>query len=171
MLHGRQIGPAGSPAAFQTEFGWVLAGEVNSRVPEHISSHHVSLETGDNILRKFWEIEHQPLSDCVLSPEERMVMQHFKAKHFRAEDGTFIVPLPKKHGVKPLGESRSQAVRRFLSLERNLNLKNQFTEVDAAIQEYFTMGHAELVPDHDLKERRFIFQFTWSVRTLAQLQR
>ena len=152
VLHGRRIGPPGSPVAFQTEFGWVLAGETNSHVPELMTAHHVSVETGDDILRKFWEIEHHPLSDYVLSPEEKMVMQHFKAKHFRTKDGTFIVPLPKKPGVKPLGESRSQAVRRFLSLERTLKSKNRFAEVDAVIQEYFTLGHAELVPDRDLRK-------------------
>ena len=150
VLHGRRIGPPGSPTAFQTEFGWVLAGESSYHTPEHIISHHVSLDTGDDILRQFWEIEHHPLSDSVLSPEEKIVMQHFKVNHCRAKDGTFIVPLPRKSGVKPLGESRSQAVRRFLCLERTLNSKGQFPEVDAVIEEYFTMEHAEIIPDCDL---------------------
>ena len=49
-----------------------------------------------------------------------------------------------------LGESRSQAVRRFLSFERSLNSKNQFVEFDAVMQEYFCMQHAEAVPPEDL---------------------
>ena len=36
-----------------------------------------------------------------------------------------------------LGESQSQAVRRFLSLERSLHLKNQFKEFGTVIEEYF----------------------------------
>ena len=32
-------------------------------------------------------------------------------------EGRFVLPLPKRSGVKPLGESRSQAVQRFLSFE------------------------------------------------------
>ena len=45
-----------------------------------------------------------------------------------------------------MGESRSQAVRRFLSLERSLHAKNQFEDFSTAMEEYFLMKHAELVP-------------------------
>ena len=80
LLHGRRIGPSGSPVAFETEFGWVLAGETNSCVPsEHITSYHVALATGDDILRRFWEIEQYPLSESILTPEEKTVTQHFKS--------------------------------------------------------------------------------------------
>ena len=61
-----------------------------------------------------------------------------------------MVPLPKKLDAKPIGESRSQAVRRFLSLERSLNSKAQFREVNTVMQEYFDLGHAEPVPVEDL---------------------
>lgn len=38
---GRRIGPSGSPSAFETEFGWVLAGNINSHTPSHvITSYH-----------------------------------------------------------------------------------------------------------------------------------
>ena len=44
LCHGRQHGPPGSPSAFKTEFGWVLAGEVNHSLPHssHLSivAHH-----------------------------------------------------------------------------------------------------------------------------------
>ena len=79
-------------------------------------------------------------------------MQHFKTNHFRTSDGMFMVPLPKKPDAKPLGESRSQAVRRFHSLERTLHAKHRFKEVDAVMKEYFDMNHAELVPYLDLNK-------------------
>ena len=42
MQNGRGTG---SPAAFKTEFGWVLAGEVSSSAHGNlVSSHHISLE-------------------------------------------------------------------------------------------------------------------------------
>ena len=41
--------------------------------------------------------------------------------HIHTPDGQFIIPLPKKQDAKPLGEFRSQAVRRFLSFERSLH--------------------------------------------------
>ena len=54
--------------------------------------------------------------------------------HVRKQNGRFLVPLPKRVDDRTLGESRSQAVRRFLSLERTLNNKNRFKELDSVIQ-------------------------------------
>ena len=51
-----------------------------------------------------------------------------------------------------LGESRTQAVHRFFSLERSLNSKNRFTKFDAVIREYFDLQHAEPVPRDDLQK-------------------
>ena len=76
-------------------------------------------------------------------------MQHFKDNHFRTDSGRFTVPLI---NVKVLGESRSQAVRRFLALERFLHSKGQFEEFTTVIEEYLEMGHAELVPVADLEK-------------------
>ena len=72
--------------------------------------------------------------------------------HTRTDSGRFVVSLPKRPEVKPLGESRSQAVRRFLTLERSLRSKNQFEDFDAVMQEYFEMGHAVVVPAADLEK-------------------
>ncbi len=77
-------------------------------------------------------------------------MSHFKDNHKRLENERFLVPLPKKPDAKPLGESHSQAIRRFLSFERSLHSKGLFPEFKSVIDEYFTQGHAELVPVEDL---------------------
>lgn len=87
----------------------------------------------------------------VLSVEERSVIQFFKSNHSRVETGRFMVPLPRRPGAEALGESRSQAVRRFFSLERSLRARGQFDEIDAVVREYFDMGHAEPVPVEDMK--------------------
>ena len=153
LRQGRLTGPPGSPAAFETEFGWVLAGSTELCSPaNHAVVHHITHLTGDDILRKFWEIEEKPMTDAVLSSEERAVIQHFKSQYSRTDTGRFVVPLPKKPDVSVLGESRSQAVRRFLSLERSLRAKKQFQEFEAVMQEYLDMGHAELVPETDLNK-------------------
>ena len=34
MCQGRQMGTSGSPSAFETNFGWVLAGETSTHVSE-----------------------------------------------------------------------------------------------------------------------------------------
>ena len=50
------------------------------------------------------------------------------------------------------GESRTQAVRRFLSLERSLNGRWKFPEFDTVMTEYFDLHHAELVPPKDCEK-------------------
>ena len=67
-------------------------------------------------------------------------------------EGRFVVPLPNRCGVKPLGESRSQAVRRFLSFEQSVHNKGHFQEFEAVMDEYFQPGHAQLIPEADLEK-------------------
>ena len=149
VLHGRRCGIPGSPVAFETQFGWVLAGSTNSCVPAQVvATHHTTLLSGDDLLRRFWEVEKLAVEDY-LTPEESAVVDHFKSHHTRLTDGRFLVPLPKQPGSKPLGESRSQAVRRFLTFEHSLHHKGLFPEFKAVIDEYFDMGHAEPVPASD----------------------
>lgn len=150
LLEGRMSGPPGSPTAFETEFGWVLGGLIESHTCNTQVTSHVSC-ISDNI-RKFWEIEEPPSDDLALSPEERSVVQHFHDNHYKAPEGLFVVPLPRRLNVGSVGESRSQAVRRFLSLERTLIAKGQFGEVDCVMREYFELGHAEEVPLNDLNK-------------------
>ena len=58
LLHGRQLGSPGSPTLFETRFGWVLAGLLESQGHRrHVTTHHAFATTGDDLLRKFWEIE------------------------------------------------------------------------------------------------------------------
>ena len=57
-----------------------------------------------------------------------------------------------------MGESRSQAVWRFLTLERSLHSRNEFSALDEVVQEYFELCHAEPVPAADLnKSEREVF--------------
>ena len=153
LLQGRRAGPLGSPVALETEFGWVLAGgsEQHSSTTA-LTCYHVSLLSGDELLKKFWEVEEAPPEGPILSVEEKAVMRHFQSNHTRSTDGRFIVPLPKRIDMPSLGESRSQAVRRFLSMERSLYSRKQFTEFAAVMEEYFSLGHAEQVPVVDLQK-------------------
>ncbi len=154
LLHGRRNGAPGSPTAFETRFGWVLAGKTttSSSLSRTAATHHITVASGDDILRQFWEIDETPRDGCNLSPQERSVMRHFSETHTRTESGRFVVPLPKNPQAKRLGESRSQTVRRFLSLERSLHAKGQFPEFSAVMEEYFDLQHAELVPVADLQK-------------------
>ena len=153
LLQGRRTGPSGTPVTFETGFGWVLAGPTSQPTPEACAaSQHTLVTAGDDLLRRFWEIEETTGHESNTSLEERSVIQHFEKNHRRAPDGRFMVPLPKKAHAPLLGESRSHAVRRFLSLERSLCAKDEFESFDSVMQEYFDMKHAEPVPAVDLEK-------------------
>lgn len=57
---------------------------------------YIATLSGDDILRKFWEIEEGPRDASNHSPEERAVVHHFAENHKRNADGRFVVPLPRK---------------------------------------------------------------------------
>ena len=152
LCHSRRTRPTGAPVAIETEFGWVVfCGSTASSddLNLYTASHHASTVGSDDILRKFWEIKESPANSPVLTLEERSVVQHFDTNYFRMKGGRFVVPLPKRPDARPIGESRSQAVRRFLALESSLHRKDKFCEVDTVVQEYLTLGHAEVVPIED----------------------
>jgi hypothetical protein len=92
------------------------------------------------------------LQDPMFTPQEKFILDQFVSTHKHSEGGRFIVQLPRKPDAKPLGESRGQAVRRFLSLEQSLRSKGRFKVVNEVIQEYFELRHLELVPTADLNK-------------------
>ena len=80
------------------------------------------------------------------------MIHHIGSNHKRLREGRFIVPLLKDPNAQPLGESRSQAVKRFFSLERSLNGKGRFPDFDAIMREYLELGHAEIIPAANLEK-------------------
>ena len=152
-FYGQRTGPPGTPVAFETVFGWILAGPTSQPTSESfVPSHHTFIMAGDDLLRRFWEVEENMKCEPNLLPEERSVLQHFEKNHCRAIDGRFIVSLLKKPHAPLLGESRTHAVQRFLPLERSLRSSDEFGTFDSVIQEYFDMKHAEPVPKADLEK-------------------
>ena len=117
-----------------------------------ITSHHATLLTGDDLIRKFWDTEEKHLSNPMLNltVEEQVVIKHFETHYSRRSDGRFMVPLPRKPYVPQLGKSRSQAVGRFLSFEHTLHSRGQFEEVKEVINENFEAKLAEEVPESHL---------------------
>ena len=144
LLHGRRAGSTGTPVAFETMFGWVLAGPTDQLSPENcIATHHALCCHWRRLATKIWEIEESTKHESNLSPEEKFVVQHFDENHCRTPDF-------KKPHAPPLGESRTLAVRRFLCLEHYLRAKCEFDAVESVIIEYFVLKHAEPVPAADL---------------------
>ena len=161
VLHGWRFGPSGSPLAFKTQFGWVLAGTTgcshqNRRFRE--TCYHATIEdppVSEELLGKFWEIEDPYSRKPTLSIDEKMVLEHFEQTHQRDETGRFVVPLPRKRDAVPLGESQTSAVRRFKTLESSLNARGQFEEFAECMDEYFQMGHAKPVPAEQIDKDNY----------------
>lgn len=140
LLHGRQMGGPDAPVAFKTEFGLVLAGNTSactSLSAAQIATHHVAHKSTDDLTWRFWETEESSAGEMSLTPEEKFVMDQFKANH------------SKKADLPTFAESRSRAVRRFITLERSLQYKGRVQDFNEAITEYFNSGHAEEVPAQD----------------------
>ena len=85
LRHGRWIGHPGSPVALQTKFGWVLAGNTDPAVTSNLAivTHLTSVMTGEELIKKFRELEEVPMNELNPTPEEKSVMQHFTIHHSR----------------------------------------------------------------------------------------
>jgi hypothetical protein len=71
ICHGRRLGPRNTPTALNTEFGWVLAGSTGAQTDTQlVSTHFTSVMNGDDLLRRFWEIEEKMVANCTLTLEE-----------------------------------------------------------------------------------------------------
>ncbi|XP_024881061.1 uncharacterized protein LOC112460532 [Temnothorax curvispinosus] len=129
----------------KTRLGWVVAGGASSPSPsKNATCHFTSLE---NQLLKFWTIE-KVETDRPWSAEKRECEAHFRKTVRRDSSGRYIVRLPFRDSNVRLGESRTNALRRLLSLERKLDanakLKDEYIRV---IEEYLELGHMSLVED------------------------
>ncbi len=81
----------------------------------------------NELLRAFWESQETTSSGTSpLTPEEKAVVEHYSFNHKLNETGRYQVALPKRDQPFKLGESRRQAVRRFLANERTLLRKNSW---------------------------------------------
>ena len=133
---------------WKTIFGWVVSGKLPRETTSAVNS--VTILKTDIDLRRFWEIEevHSPKQ---LTAEEMQCEQHFLETTQEAEDARFKVKLPFKPEVSKLGESFTQARRRFMSLERRLIADPELHErYRIFIREFMDLGHLEEVPLNEI---------------------
>ncbi|XP_026317738.1 uncharacterized protein LOC113228599 [Hyposmocoma kahamanoa] len=102
-------------------------------------------ESLDKAIRQFWEIESVP-EKSALSAEDQQCEEIFVQTHKRLESGKFVVSLPFRDGEPSLGESRSLAFKRLISMERRFACNEQFRNLYVDFMEdYLKSGHMELV--------------------------
>ena len=105
---------------------------------------------GDLAIERFWTVE-QPLKSVTpLSKDELEVQEHYKNTHFFNEElGKYQVVLPRNHSGLSLGESRSRALKRFLTNEKALIHRGHYAQFQAVVKEYLELGHAQLLARGD----------------------
>ena len=68
-------------------------------------------------LTNFWKLEEVP---DISQPVDDFCEDFFVENTTRNEEGRYVVRLPRKEDVSNLGDSRSQALKRFYSLDKRL---------------------------------------------------
>nr|CAI5845055.1 unnamed protein product [Callosobruchus analis] len=146
LMSGKMSLGKNMPVLQETEFGWVIAGNMFLNFGCNVSLNCFSVSHSDNQLndsvRKFWEIEEIVNKNKALSVDERYCEEYFEKTFKRNEEGRCIVKIPFKDSVKLLGDSRETALNRFLRLEKRLlkdsALKERYVEF---MKEYHELGH------------------------------
>ena len=134
LLPAQETGPPGTAKAWNTVFGWALRGAFTPDKPRGTSPAPVyvatcsAVETTQDALVKFWELEEPPKPAVIMTPEEKEVQSQYDLTHSYVEHaGKYMVSLPRKEGNLRLGESRNQALSRYKANERSLLNKALWT--------------------------------------------
>jgi len=153
MRAGIRQGPRFTPTAQNSILGWLLAGKMkDSSSSSHVTVNHFLGQEVDAILEKFWRLESVPTKQH-FSKEEQACELYFQKTIARLDNGRFQVRLPFRDNKEQLGESRTMAVKRLLSLEKRFGKfpKQKIQYIDF-MNEYMTMGHmTEVVPNNETK--------------------
>ena len=153
IREGLRKGPTNAMVAEATALGWIVTGQLGGGEKDSVvQSFHTHVEPSlSEILVKYWELEeiHSP---SVRSPDEQQCEDHFKETHFRDATGRFVVRYP--FSKTPLfSDSRHVAVACLLRSEkrraRDPLLDQAYCEF---MEEYYTMGHMELVEEDGAPE-------------------
>ena len=134
------------PTLQNTHFGYIVSGPLGTNKYSDAVKCNFSanLEIQEQ-LEKFWK-EEECTSVKQWTNEELMCEEHYKKTTIRNKDGRFVVRIPLKEDVSQLGDSRTQAERRFLALEHKLAknpiLRQRYVDF---MSEYESLGHMQRV--------------------------
>ncbi|GFU87449.1 DUF1758 domain-containing protein [Trichonephila clavipes] len=106
------------PFAIRSELGWIIGGKANSSGQNSFHVNHIQL-VSDHLINKFWELDSVPCAKPLTSLEEACE-DHFLKTHSRDENGRYTVRLPFHTPTTRLGNSKQNAIRRLISVERHL---------------------------------------------------
>lgn len=155
FINEARFSASGLLRAQNSIFGWTVGGHDSSNItPSDVQPTLMKLaveSTLEPLLLKFWEQERISTDDQSLSCDEQQAVSHFQDHLTRDEDGRYRVSLPRRQPTPELGRSRSTALRRFVHNESSLRKRGMWSQFHPAITEYGEMGHAERVPESDMR--------------------
>ena len=149
-------GTATEPAAQETIFGWAIIGPVRSwgKDIQPISANCAQVMSADenlnDLLAAFWKTEEPDSPSHSLSQQEEQVQTMYSDTiSYCSSSCRYQVALPWKPDVPPLGDSRAQALSRYIFNERSILRRNIWRPFQDVVQSYLDLGHAECIPSSE----------------------
>ncbi|GFU31488.1 DUF1758 domain-containing protein [Trichonephila clavipes] len=128
------------PFAIRSELGWIIGGKANSSGQNYFHVNHIQL-VSDHLINKFWELDSVPCAKPLASLEEACE-DHFVKTHSRDENGRYTVRLPFHTPTTWLGNSKQNAIRRPISVERHLTSNpDKYKLYQNFMKEYLDLKH------------------------------
>ncbi|XP_065356347.1 uncharacterized protein LOC135950743 [Calliphora vicina] len=162
IIAGSIIKNIGSLTAFNTVFGWILSGPVNSVNAYSTWISYENEESTNELIRQFWEVE-EVREDKPLSDDDKYCNDFFERTTRRLPTGRFMVRLPFRKDFPSkltLGPSRfiskAQYIRMEKSLQKNEDLKTQYT---AVLTEYLNLDHMEKASNLEIPRNGCYYSF------------
>ncbi|GBN53337.1 hypothetical protein AVEN_221591-1 [Araneus ventricosus] len=92
IIKNDEIRSSNSGLVFRsTVFGYVASGTVNSSIPVQYCGFISQVQSIDDCLRKFWEVETITETEKMLSVEEEFCEHHHKTTHKREKTGRYLL--------------------------------------------------------------------------------
>ena len=155
-------GKTTEPIAQSTVFGWTLSGPVPgfTRPPDSATAYcqlpKVQTEptppqepTLETLLNAILQEDEGPKETESISQDEEVERHYLNNLKYSAAEQRYEVALPKKQSILNLGESRPQAVARFIHTDRAAHKRQIHKQFQEGIKSYLTLGHAEEVPPEE----------------------
>lgn len=140
----------GMPILQESHLGWIIGGPYNFKINNSLCLTSISKVDIQKQLEKFWIIEEILTKNKVVTEEEQFCETHFIESFYREFDGRFGVRLPFRKNINNLGESKEIALKRFINLEKKLNLNSHLnSEYSKFMDEYINLHHMSEVKTED----------------------
>ncbi|GFS72701.1 transposable element Tcb2 transposase [Trichonephila clavipes] len=146
------------PFAIRSELVWIIGGKTNSSGQNSFHVNHIQL-VSDQLIDKLWELDSVPCAKPLTSLEEACE-DHFVKTHSRDENDRYTVGLPFHTPPTRLGNSKQNAIRRLISMERHLiSNPDKYKLYRNFMKEYFDLKHIffELVLDSEFNKIKSLY--------------